>query len=261
MHTKHGNCQILETKVGEETSQVQLCKGLKLIDSLHLRTLTQMGSICSYLLYRAGRHKETWIEYSASKINQVRAPFPKVTLLTTEFVELPFFAFFCSFRVSEDFFFISWRAFLYSKRKQNIESFYHFAPQKIFLERPLPSSQKAYTMTNNTQLYRNTMITPWWHFRAEVREMGKTTKCAMVFPYSFIPALRKDVIWEHFTKNEKFATQNSPLKHQEIFSMLFTSPRPQRTHVVIWCWPDVTIQERGPQTTAQGEDPAALLSH
>lgn len=69
---------------------------------------------------------------SASKTNQARAHFPKVALLMAEFGELPFFAFFCSFSVSEDFFFISWRAFLYSKRKQNIESFYHFAPWKIF---------------------------------------------------------------------------------------------------------------------------------
>lgn len=34
--------------------------------------------------------------------------------------KLPFFAFFCSFSVSDDFFFISWRAFLYSKKTHRL---------------------------------------------------------------------------------------------------------------------------------------------
>ena len=48
-HNKHGNCQILETGWGEGMSQVQLCKGLKLIDILHLGTSVQIDSISSYL--------------------------------------------------------------------------------------------------------------------------------------------------------------------------------------------------------------------
>lgn len=62
-HGRLGNCQMLETKVGEGTSQVQLCKGLKLIDSLHLRTLIQMDSTRPHLFSRAITHKKVRIEH------------------------------------------------------------------------------------------------------------------------------------------------------------------------------------------------------
>lgn len=46
-HNRHGNCHFGDKGRGEGTSHVQLCKGLKLIDILHLRTLIQMDSRCS----------------------------------------------------------------------------------------------------------------------------------------------------------------------------------------------------------------------
>lgn len=128
-YSRHGNCPILKTKVWRGESQGQLCRGQKWTESLP-ENWTQVQPLCSAC---SPELSQGAVELSASKTNQVHALFPRsdtINYRIRSYLSLLSSAVSVYLRTSS----LSLGELFYILRGSRIiESLYHFAQQKIFL--------------------------------------------------------------------------------------------------------------------------------